>query len=57
MVGEHHNLATEFPEFKEKIHELKMNDHHFQRLMDEHHEVDKNKIVYTRPRLYRGDKA
>ncbi len=37
---EKHDLLHEFPEFKEKIHELKMNDHHFRKLFDEYHEVD-----------------
>ncbi len=41
MQNEHHNLALEFPEFKEKIHELKMSNNHFRRMMDEHHELDK----------------
>lgn len=40
MFGESHNLATEFPEYKEQIHHLKMNDRHFARLFDEYHEVD-----------------
>ncbi len=41
MINEHHNLAIEFPEYKEKVHELKMSNNHFRRLMDEHHELDK----------------
>ena len=41
MIGEHHNLHHEFPEFDKEIHELKVNNHHFKRLMDEHHEIDK----------------
>ncbi|UJS25381.1 YdcH family protein [Thiothrix winogradskyi] len=40
MFGESHDLATEFPEYKEQIHHLKMNDRHFARLFDEYHEVD-----------------
>jgi uncharacterized protein YdcH (DUF465 family) len=38
---EMHNLVSEFPEHKERIHFLKMNDHHFARLATEYHEVDK----------------
>lgn len=38
---EFHNLNTEFPEHKERIHFLKMNDSHFSRLADEYHIVDK----------------
>lgn len=41
MLGEHHNLVTEFPEYKDKIHELKATNRHFKRLLDEHHELDK----------------
>jgi uncharacterized protein len=37
---EKHDLLHEFPEFKEKIHDLKMNDHHFRKLLDEYHELD-----------------
>jgi uncharacterized protein YdcH (DUF465 family) len=40
MFGESHDLATEFPKLKERIHQLKMEDHHFARLFDEHDEVD-----------------
>ncbi len=40
MFGESHDLATEFPEYKEQIHHLKMNDRRFARLFDEYHEVD-----------------
>lgn len=40
MFGESHDLATEFPQYKDKIHNLKMNNRHFSRLFDEHHEVD-----------------
>lgn len=42
MFGEHHsNLATEFPEFKEKIHVLKINNMHFSRLVEEFEAIDK----------------
>jgi len=41
MQNDHHNLALEFPEYKDKIHELKMSNAHFKRIMDEHHELDK----------------
>ena len=41
MQNEHHNLALEFPEYKERVHELKMSNSHFRRLMDEHHELDR----------------
>lgn len=41
MFGEHHDLAHEFPEYKERIHELKMKDHHFASLFDEYEKLDK----------------
>lgn len=40
MFGESHDLATEFPEHKDLIHTLKMEDRHFSRLFDEYQEVD-----------------
>lgn len=39
-----HSLAKELPEFKEKIHELKMNDRHFARLFDDYHDLDHEMI-------------
>lgn len=40
MIGEKHDLAHELPEFKEKIHELKLYNRHFQKLFDEYDEID-----------------
>jgi uncharacterized protein YdcH (DUF465 family) len=40
MQGEHHDLVHELPEFRDKIHALKISDRHFARLFDEYHEVD-----------------
>jgi len=37
---EKHDLLHEFPEYKEKIHELKINNHHFRKQFDEYHEID-----------------
>lgn len=37
---EKHDLLHEFPEMKEKIHELKISDTTFRKLFDEYHEVD-----------------
>jgi len=39
MLGEKHDLIHELPEHRERIHDLKMNDHHFARLFDEYHEL------------------
>ncbi len=37
---EKHDLVHELPEYREQIHELKMNNQHFSRLFEEYHEVD-----------------
>lgn len=35
-----HPLIAEFPELRNKIHEMKVSDHHFAKLFTEYHEVD-----------------
>jgi len=40
MQGEHHDLVHELPEYREKIHEMKLSNHHFAKLFDEYHEID-----------------
>jgi len=35
-----HDLVHELPEYREQIHNLKMQDAHFARLFDEYHVVD-----------------
>lgn len=35
-----HDLAADFPEFKDRIHELKTGDAHFARLLGEYDEVN-----------------
>lgn len=35
-----HDLLHEFPEYREKLHDLKLNDIHFRKLFDEYHEVE-----------------
>ncbi len=42
MPIEHHDLIHEFPEHRERIHEMKMQDAHFSRLFDEYHQVTKD---------------
>jgi uncharacterized protein YdcH (DUF465 family) len=37
---EKHDLLHEFPEHKERIHELKISDAHFRNLFDEYHEIE-----------------
>lgn len=41
MHVEHHALVKEFPEYKEKIHALKLSDQHAVRLFHDYEEVDK----------------
>lgn len=41
MLGEHHHLVDEMPEYKDKIHELRQNDRHFIKLYNEFVELDK----------------
>ena len=36
-----HEIPDEFPEYKDKIHEKKMNDSHFARLFEEYHELNR----------------
>lgn len=38
---DNHPLGRDFPEFKDKIHELKVHNTHFARLHREYEEVDK----------------
>lgn len=41
MIDDHHDLAHELPEYKENIHDLKMNDAHFSRLFKEYEDLNK----------------
>lgn len=36
-----HELAEEFPEYKDRIHEAKENNPHFHKLFDEYHEINR----------------
>jgi hypothetical protein len=40
MLGEKHDLIHELPEYKDRIHELKMSNNHFAHQFDKYHEVD-----------------
>jgi uncharacterized protein YdcH (DUF465 family) len=37
MSVEHHDLIHEFPQLKNRIHELKVSNAHFRKLFDEYH--------------------
>jgi uncharacterized protein YdcH (DUF465 family) len=41
MQVEHHPLSVEFPEFKDAIHALKLNNAHFAKLFNEYDDTDK----------------
>ena len=38
---EHHDLSAEFPEYKDRIHDLKTSDGHFSKLASEYEDVCK----------------
>lgn len=40
MTNTPHELAADFPEYADRIHELKTADPHFARLMGEYHEIN-----------------
>lgn len=42
MSVEHHDLIHEFPELRDRIHELKIGDAHFRKLFDEYHELTRS---------------
>ncbi|MEC8195328.1 MAG: DUF465 domain-containing protein [Pseudomonadota bacterium] len=41
MSNTPHELAAEFPEFVEKMHDLKVSDAHFAKMADEYHELNR----------------
>jgi len=44
MLGESHDLTEEFPEFKDRINDLKGCDHRFARLFDRYNDVNRQVI-------------
>ncbi len=41
MAAIHHDLVSEFPEFRDQIHNLKLSNAHFAKLFDEYHVVNR----------------
>lgn len=41
MLSESHDFSHEHPEYKEQIHDLKMNNAHFAKLFDQYQDVNK----------------
>ena len=44
MAAVHHDLVTEFPESRDQIHNLKLNNAHFAKLFDEYHTLNREVI-------------
>ncbi len=42
MSVEHHDLVHEFPELKDRIHELKVSNAHFRNLFEEYHKLTRS---------------
>lgn len=40
MLHEKHDLVHELPEYRDKIHELKLSNEQFSRMFDEYHDLD-----------------
>lgn len=40
MLGEKHDLIHELPEYKDRIHHLKMSNRHFSHQFEKYHEID-----------------
>lgn len=40
MFGEKHDLVNEFPEHRDRIHDLKVSDNHFVKLFDDYHDIE-----------------
>jgi uncharacterized protein YdcH (DUF465 family) len=40
MLHEKHDLVHEFPEHKDRIHDLKVSDEHFASMFEEYHQLD-----------------
>ena len=40
MLGEHHHLLHEFPEYKDKIHELKTHNPAFAEMLEKYNSLD-----------------
>lgn len=40
MPLEKHDLIHELPEYKDRIHELKISDQHFAKIFAEYHDID-----------------
>lgn len=56
MTVEHHDLAHEFPELKERMHEMKMGNAHFAKLFDAYHDLNNEIEVLEKNEVPTSDK-
>ena len=57
MAVIHHDLAHEFPEFRDQIHQLKISNAHFSKLFDEYHVVNSEVMRLEAEGMPVGDEA
>lgn len=55
IVDNHPSLANEFPEYKDVIHTLKMNDMHFAKLFEEYNNLDREIVRLEEGVEHAGD--
>jgi hypothetical protein len=48
MLHENHDLVHELPEYKDKIHTLKMTNAHFARLFEEYHSLGRDILRFEK---------
>lgn len=46
MIIEKHPLAVDYPEFKDRIHDLKISDAHFAKKFEQYNDLDKEIIRF-----------
>ncbi len=62
MSVAHHDLIHEFPELKDRIHEMKIGDHQFRLLFDKYHDLTRdienmeNEVTPTSTRIEKAAK-
>lgn len=57
MSAIHHDLAHELPEFRERIHQLKLEDNHFSKLFDEYHRINNDVLRLEAENIPVADEA
>lgn len=54
---DNHSLISDFPEYRQQIHDLKMSDAHFVKLHDEYEALDREIIRVEEGLEHRSDQA